>query len=220
MSRARSGALVVIAVLAIACGGPIAASPSGASPLPTATLPASSEPASPAPTEMSSPTPSATPVPTTGPSAPASSPVPTAAPTARPTPAPTPPAGTAAPPAPAAVNATWQVAACPDETGHGDIVLAHAVAATPSCIVVTLGWAPATGTNAVYRIFEAWSGEGAGAACDRAGATLIATSAPNVAAITVGPLPMNTGGGELCLYVAAANSAGESARVQVKGVSP
>jgi hypothetical protein len=72
----------------------------------------------------------------------------------------------------------------------------------------------------VYRIYEAWSGEGAGAACDRAGATLIATSAPNAAAITVGPLPLTTGGGALCLYVAAANSAGESVRVQFTGVSP
>jgi hypothetical protein len=72
----------------------------------------------------------------------------------------------------------------------------------------------------VYRIYEASSGEDAGAACDRAGATLIATSAPNAAAITVGPLPLATGGGELCLYVAAANSAGESARAEFKGVSP
>jgi hypothetical protein len=40
-----------------------------------------------------------------------------------------------------------------------------------------------------------------------------------VVAITVGPLPLATGGGELCLYVAAANSAGESACVQFEGVS-
>ncbi len=135
-------------------------------------------------------------------------------------PAPTPPVGTAAPPAPTALRATWQAAPCPDETGHGDIVLAHAVAATPNCLVVNLGWVSAKGTSAVYRIYEAWSGEGAGAACDRAGATLIATSSPNAAMMTVGPLPMNTGGGELCLYVAAANTAGESARTQFKGVSP
>jgi len=126
----------------------------------------------------------------------------------------------AAPPAPTGLRASWQPASCPDQAGYADIVLAHAIAATPSCIVVNLGWVPATGSSAVYRIYEAWSGEGAGAACDRAGATLIATSAPNAAAITVGPLPMSTGGGELCLYVAAANGAGESSRVQFQGVSP
>jgi hypothetical protein len=86
--------------------------------------------------------------------------------------------------------------------------------------MVDLGWVPAPGTNALYRIYETWSGEGVGAACDRADATLIATSPPNAAAITVGPLAMSVGGGELCLYVAAANSAGESGRVKFEGVSP
>ena len=113
----------------------------------------------------------------------------------------------------------WTAASCPDETGYGDIVLAHAVAATIQCIIVDLGWVPATGANAVYRIYQGGSGAGAGAACDRDSPTLIATSAPNAAAITVGPLRLDTGGG-LCLFVAAANSAGESGRVQFEGVSP
>lgn len=135
-------------------------------------------------------------------------------------PAPTLPAGTAAPSAPTALHATWRAVSCPDETGYGDIDLAHAVAAVPSCLMVDLGWVPAPGTDALYRIYEAWSGEGAGAACDRPGATLIATSPPNAAVITVGPVAMSVGGGELCLYVAAANRAGESARIQFEGVSP
>ena len=98
-------------------------------------------------------------------------------------------------------------------------MLAHAVAATIQCIIVDLGWVPAEGTDAEYRIYQGSMGAGAGAVCDRDSPTLIATSAANAAAITVGPIRLDTGG-SLCLLVAAANDAGESARVQFDGVSP
>lgn len=88
----------------------------------------------------------------------------------------------------------------------------------PGCVTVDLTWIPDRGTDAVYRIYQTWSGEGADAACLPAVAQLVAVSAPNVTAMTVGPLQNNVGGGGRCLYVAAANSAGESAPVQFGGV--
>ena len=67
MSRAHTGTLVVIAVLAIGCGGPGAASPSGVSSPATAVLPAPSESAGLLPTPSASPTPSALPKPSASP---------------------------------------------------------------------------------------------------------------------------------------------------------
>ena len=115
-----------------------------------------------------------------------------------PTPHPTPtlPAGTAAPPAPSGLTATARQEPCPDDGGFREFVQAAEVAGTgPGCVVVDLGWVPAPGADAVYRIYMTWSGEGARAACVPAEGHVIATSAPNAVAITVGPLENTTGVG-------------------------
>ena len=128
---------------------------------------------------------------------------PSAPPTNRVTPEPTLPLANSAPPAPTGLTAATHAAPCPGETVIGKF----------PCLVADLVWVPAR-ADAIYRIYATWSGEGVGAACAPTEALLIATSLPNATAITVGPLEPTTGGGVRCLYVAAVNSAGESARAQ------
>jgi hypothetical protein len=53
--------------------------------------------------------------------------------------------------------------------------------------------------------------------CDPATAQLIITTGGGADRATTGTCVPTTGSGGLCLYVAAANSAGESARVKIAG---
>lgn len=128
------------------------------------------------------------------------------------------PVGAEPPSAPTGLTAVRHAVPCESPIGVGPVVISARFAGTgPGCVTVDLGWIPAPGTDAVYRIYQTWSGEGADAACRPALSLLVAVSAPNVTAMTVGPLETSVGGGGRCLYVAAANSAGESARVQFSG---
>jgi hypothetical protein len=113
-----------------------------------------------------------------------------------------------APPAvPLHVTASKDAALCPGETAMSKF----------PCITARLEWDVAPGTEAVYRIYEAYTGEGPGASCDPIDAHLLLTTDPGVTSALVGPLEPATGGGDRCLFIAAANTAGESARVTVPG---
>ena len=116
------------------------------------TSPVTSYPASPAAVPSANPST----VPSLQPTPPA-----TTVPTPHPTPVPTLPAGTAAPPA-RGLTATARQVPCPGPTGFGEFVQAAEVAGTgPGCVVADLGWVPAQGADAVYRIYMTWSAEGA-----------------------------------------------------------
>lgn len=129
------------------------------------------------------------------------------------------PVGAEPPSAPTGLTAAVRHAVpCESPIAVGPVVISARFAGTgPGCVTVDLGWIPAPGTDAVYRIYQTWSGEGADAACLPSLSLLVAVSTPNATAMTVGPLETSVGGGSRCLYVAAANSAGESARVQFSG---
>jgi hypothetical protein len=117
------------------------------------------------------------------------------------------PVADAPPPVPLHVTATKDAALCPGETEMSKF----------PCITARLEWDVAPGTEAVYRIYEAYTGEGPGASCDPIDAHLLLTTDPGVTSALVGPLEPATGGGDRCLFIAAANTAGESARVTVPG---
>ena len=119
------------------------------------------------------------------------------------------PAGQVAPRAPANPVAGRVVVPCPGDTQQLEKF---------PCVFFDLNWTRSDETSS-YRIYESWEQVGTPAQpCDPAAAELIIATAGAIQYVSTGIYVPATGSGGLCLYIAAVNSAGESARVQFAGV--
>lgn len=116
------------------------------------------------------------------------------------------PPGDVPPPPPTELRARYTEQKCAD-----------AAAAQPACVLADLSWQDAAGSDAVYRIYETQVGAGEGASCGTVDGVLVTTTPVNAGTALVGPLEPVTGITHRCLFIAAANAAGESQRVLFPG---
>lgn len=182
--RSRSSWLAVVALMLSACG------PAGATPTQTG-----GPSATPTPTASATPTGSPSPIPVGTPT-----PTATPAPTPKPTSAPTPTA-LQKPPAPTNFTATWNAGPCPSGTPGG------------GCGQMDFAWQSTAATGAWFKIYRAFTEEGGGTCADvQAAQGLALQTQPNARTAQLF-MQMAPGAGGPCLWISAANSAGESPQV-------
>jgi hypothetical protein len=120
-----------------------------------------------------------------------------------------PSAAVAAPPTPTNFTATRKSGSvpCPSADANGD-----------SCSQVDFAWQASAGPGTGFRIYVAATGEGPDATCltEQASATVRLGVKPAVRSAQAFD-PMAVGGGQICYWITAVNSSGESAQVPAAG---
>jgi hypothetical protein len=119
------------------------------------------------------------------------------------------PSAAAAPPAPTGFTATRKSGsvACPSPDPNGD-----------SCSQTDFAWQTSADPETGFRIYVAATGEGGGATCmtEQPNATVALEPAPNQRSAQAFD-PIAVGGGQMCYWITAVGSSGESAQVPAAG---
>lgn len=85
-------------------------------------------------------------------------------------------------------------------------------------VTAELTWDAGGDAESVFRIYASSAGAGEGATCRPEDPVVpVHVTRRGATGATIGPMSFETGGGERCLYLAAANPAGESSRVRIPG---
>jgi hypothetical protein len=126
-----------------------------------------------------------------------------------PAPTPAPSAAVAAPPAPTNFTATRKSGSvpCPSADPNGD-----------NCSQTDLAWQAGADPGTGFRIYWTGTGEGPDATCltEQASATVKLETKPAARTAQIFD-PIAIGGGQICYWITAVNSSGESAQVPAAG---